>query len=82
MTSRLSAHAALFALLTPLWGILDWLFFPEALARVEAWVRTLPIGMKLFEDVEAMRAIPGLRRAAPGKRLSTCQLVTPSRART
>ena len=42
-------------------------------------LRTLPIGMKLFEDVEAMRAVPGLRRAAPGKRLSTCQLVTQAR---
>lgn len=33
LLSRTKLVAALFALLTPLWGILDWLFFPEALAR-------------------------------------------------
>src|SRR6478672_11599235 len=42
-------------------------------------LRTFPIGMKLFEDVAAMEAIPGLRRPAKGKTFSTCQLVTQSR---
>jgi len=39
-------------------------------------LRTLPIGMKLFESVEVMAAVPGLRRPAKGKTFSTCQLVT------
>ena len=42
-------------------------------------LRTFPIGMKLFEDVAAMEAVPGLRRPAKGKTYSTCQLVTQSR---
>lgn len=42
-------------------------------------LRTLPIGMKLFEEVAAMEAIPGLRRPAQGKTHSTCQLVTQAR---
>lgn len=42
-------------------------------------LRTFPIGMKLFEDVEEMARIPGLRRPTPGKRFSTCQLVTQAR---
>jgi uncharacterized protein (DUF169 family) len=42
-------------------------------------LRTLPIGMKLFEDAAAMEAVPGLRRPAAGKRFSTCQLVTQAR---
>jgi len=42
-------------------------------------LRTFPIGMKLFEDVAAMEAVPGLRRPAAGKTYSTCQLVTQSR---
>jgi uncharacterized protein (DUF169 family) len=42
-------------------------------------LRTFPIGMKLFEDVDAMNAVPGLRRPAKGKTFSTCQLVTQSR---
>ena len=42
-------------------------------------LRTFPIGMKLFEDVAAMEAVPGLRRPAKGKTFSTCQLVTQSR---
>ena len=42
-------------------------------------LRTLPIGMKLFEDKAAMEAVPGLRRPAKGKTFSTCQLVTQSR---
>src|SRR3978361_394534 len=42
-------------------------------------LRTFPIGMKLFEDVAEMEAVPGLRRPAKGKTYSTCQLVTQSR---
>ncbi len=42
-------------------------------------LRTFPIGMKLFADVAAMEAVPGLRRPAKGKTYSTCQLVTQSR---
>jgi uncharacterized protein (DUF169 family) len=42
-------------------------------------LRTLPIGMKLFEDVAALDAIPGLRRPKPGAEFSTCQLVTQAR---
>ncbi len=42
-------------------------------------LRTLPIGMKLFEDLDAMAAVPGLRRPAKGKTFSTCQLVTQAR---
>ena len=39
-------------------------------------LRTLPIGMKLFETIAAMEGVPGLRRPAKGKTFSTCQLVT------
>ena len=42
-------------------------------------LRTFPIGMKLFEDIAEMEAIPGLRRPTKGKTYSTCQLVTQSR---
>src|SRR3546814_18437044 len=42
-------------------------------------IRTLPIGMKQFETVEAMEAIPGLRRPKPGRFHTTCQLVTKAR---
>ena len=42
-------------------------------------LRTLPIGMKLFEDLDAMAQVPGLRRPAKGKTFSTCQLVTQAR---
>jgi uncharacterized protein (DUF169 family) len=42
-------------------------------------LRTFPIGMRLFEDIAEMQAIPGLRRPAKGKTYSTCQLVTQSR---
>jgi uncharacterized protein (DUF169 family) len=42
-------------------------------------LRTFPIGMKLFEDAEAMAAVPGLRRPPAGKKFTTCQLVTQSR---
>ena len=42
-------------------------------------LRTFPIGMKLFESIEAMEAVPGLRRPPKGKTFSTCQLVTQAR---
>jgi uncharacterized protein (DUF169 family) len=42
-------------------------------------LRTLPIGMKLFEDLDEMAKVPGLRRPPAGKRFSTCQLVTQAR---
>ena len=42
-------------------------------------LRTFPIGMKLFEDLDAMANVPGLRRPPKGKTFSTCQLVTQAR---
>lgn len=39
-------------------------------------IRTIPFGMKLFEDADEMRAIPGLRTPTDGKFFTTCQLVT------
>jgi len=42
-------------------------------------LRSLPIGMKLFEDSAALEAIPGLRRPKQGGQFSTCQLVTQAR---
>lgn len=42
-------------------------------------LRTLPIGMKLFEDLDAMARVPGLRRPPKGRIFSTCQLVTQAR---
>jgi uncharacterized protein (DUF169 family) len=42
-------------------------------------LRTFPIGMKLFEDLDAMAKVPGLRRPTAGKKFSTCQLVTHAR---
>jgi len=42
-------------------------------------LRTLPIGMKLFADLDEMGKIPGLRRPSEGKKFSTCQLVTHAR---
>lgn len=42
-------------------------------------LRTLPIGMKLFEDAAAMDAVPGLRRPTAAQHFTTCQLVTQSR---
>lgn len=42
-------------------------------------VQTLPVGMKLFEDLDAMKAVPGLRTPTDGKRFGTCQLVTQAR---
>jgi uncharacterized protein (DUF169 family) len=42
-------------------------------------LRTLAIGLKLFEDLEEMEKVPGVRRPAAGKHFSTCQLVTQAR---
>src|SRR5258708_11683983 len=42
-------------------------------------LRTFPIGMKLFEDLDAMANVPGLRRPPKAKTFSTCQLVTQAR---
>ncbi len=42
-------------------------------------LRTLPIGIKLFEDLSAFEAVPGMRRPKEGRRFSSCQLVTQSR---
>lgn len=42
-------------------------------------LRTLPFGMKLFTDAAAFDAVSGLRRPPPGRRFSTCQLVTQAR---
>ena len=42
-------------------------------------LRTLPIGMKLFDSEEEMAKVPGLRRPAAGRKFSTCQLVTQAR---
>jgi len=50
-------------------------------ARLEQLLRlrTLPIGMKLFETREAFEAVPGLRRPKAGKEFTSCQLVTQAR---
>ncbi|MCC7271084.1 MAG: DUF169 domain-containing protein [Alphaproteobacteria bacterium] len=42
-------------------------------------LRTLPIGMRLFDDEAAFAAVPGLRRPRAGRRFTTCQLVTQAR---
>lgn len=42
-------------------------------------LRTLPIGMKLYESVDQMLKISGIRQPKPGTRYSMCQLVTQSR---
>lgn len=42
-------------------------------------LRTFPIGMKLFEDVDEMLRIPGLRRPNSEIRFTTCQMVTQAR---
>jgi uncharacterized protein (DUF169 family) len=42
-------------------------------------IRTLPIGMKLFEDAAEMERIPGLRTPTSAFRFTTCQLVTQAR---
>lgn len=43
-------------------------------------IRTLPIGMKLFEDASEMEKIPGLRTPTPDFHFTTCQLVTQARS--
>ena len=42
-------------------------------------IRTLPIGLKLFEDVDEMMAVPGIRTPTAGFRFTACQIVTQSR---
>lgn len=42
-------------------------------------IRTLPIGLKLFEDSEEMLAIKGVRTPTESFRFTMCQLVTQSR---
>lgn len=39
-------------------------------------LRTFPFAMKLFEDLDEMAAVPGLRRPGEGNNFTTCQLVT------
>ena len=39
-------------------------------------LKSLPFGLKLFEDLDEMAAIPGLRRPGEDKSFTTCQLVT------
>jgi len=39
-------------------------------------LRTLPIGMKLFETGEEMAQVPGLRNPREGRHFTMCQLVT------
>lgn len=42
-------------------------------------LRTDPLALKLFEDPEALQAIPGLRRPEAGVRFSMCQLLGQAR---
>ncbi|HUC16097.1 MAG TPA: DUF169 domain-containing protein [Acetobacteraceae bacterium] len=42
-------------------------------------LRSLPIGMKLFAEREALLAVPGIRLSQDGRRFTTCQLVTNAR---
>ncbi|MGH7084650.1 MAG: DUF169 domain-containing protein, partial [Acetobacteraceae bacterium] len=42
-------------------------------------LRSLPIGMKLFAEREALEAVPGIRLSTDGRRFTTCQLVTNAR---
>ena len=42
-------------------------------------LRTLPIGMRHYDDEASFAAVPGLRRPRPGRHFSTCQLVTQAR---
>ena len=39
-------------------------------------LRTLPFGLKLFEDADEMMAVPGIRTPMDGIPFTTCQLVT------
>ena len=42
-------------------------------------IRTMPIGMKQYETIEEMEAVPGLRRPKAGRFHTTCQLVPQAR---
>lgn len=42
-------------------------------------IRTLPIGLRLFEDADEMLAIKGVRTPTEGFKFTMCQLVTQSR---
>jgi len=42
-------------------------------------IRSLPIGMRLFEDADEMMQVPGVRTPTDGYRFTTCQLVTQAR---
>lgn len=42
-------------------------------------IRTIPVGMKLFEDVEDMRRIKGLRAPTEGFQFTMCQMVGQAR---
>lgn len=55
---------------------IDWKEVSDKLQNLLR-LRTLPIGMKLFETVEEMEAIPKIRR--PKKHHTTCQIVTQAR---
>ena len=43
-------------------------------------IRTLPIGMKLFEDAAEMMKLPGIRTSTREFHFTTCQLVTQARS--
>lgn len=42
-------------------------------------LRSLPVGLRLYDDLAEMDTVPRLRRPTPGRRFSTCQLVTQAR---
>ena len=42
-------------------------------------IRTLPIGMKQYESLEEMQAVPGIRFPKDGRHHTSCQLITQSR---
>jgi uncharacterized protein (DUF169 family) len=56
---------------------IDWKEVSEKLQNLLR-LRTLPIGMKLFETIEEMEAIPKIRRPKK-QRHTTCQIVTQAR---
>ena len=39
-------------------------------------LKSLPFGLKLYEDIDEMAKVPGLRRPGEDKAFTTCQLVT------
>lgn len=55
---------------------IDWKEISDKLQTLLR-LRTLPVGMKLFETVEEMEAIPKIRR--PRRHHTTCQIVTQAR---